>query len=336
MKGLEKCSVIKSFSHIYIEEGVMDHPVTREIIKKFPGAVKIRIKHYKDVFCRPRQNFIVQEMSRKLILAEKNGEMIYPGPEVCQDFGNKNFYYTAPILNCIYSCEYCYLRGMYPSANIVIFVNIEDYFRKVESLLERQPVYLCLSYDSDLLAMERIVPLTSRWIAYAREKRNLKVEIRTKSANYSAIRRLPPADNIILAWTLSPSEVIEKYERKTPSLEHRLKCIKNAVDDGWKVRLCFDPVLYFENWQRAYENLITRTFSIVQPEKIYDAGIGVFRISRDYLKRMRKITPASDIIFYPYEERNGIYSYPERKKGEIIEYVSGLVKKYLPSEKIFI
>nr|WP_246110806.1 radical SAM protein [Thermosediminibacter litoriperuensis] len=314
----------------------MDHPVTREIIGKFPGAVKIGIKHYKDVFCRPRQNFIVQEMSRKLILARKKGEIIYSGPEVCQDFGNKNFYYTSPILNCIYGCEYCYLRGMYPSANIVVFVNIEDYFKEVENLLKQQPVYLCLSYDTDLLAMERIVPFTSRWIVHASDKRDLIIEIRTKSANYSAIRQLPPAGNIILAWTLSPSEVIEKYEQKTPSLELRLKSIKKAADDGWKVRLCFDPVLYFENWQRAYDYLINQTFATIQPEKIYDASIGVFRISRDYLKRMRKIASASEIIFYPYEERNGIYSYPEELKEEILEYVFGLVRKYLPTEKIFI
>ncbi|MCG0276502.1 MAG: radical SAM protein [Thermosediminibacteraceae bacterium] len=336
MKELKKFSAVRSFSHIYVEEEVKDHPLTLEILSKFPKAVKIQINHYKEVFCRPKQNFAVQEMSKKLILAAKKGRVIYSGPEVCQDFGNKNFYYTSPALNCIYSCDYCYLKGMYPSANLVIFVNIEDYFKEVENLLKQRPVYLSLSYDTDLLAMERIVPLVSRWIAYVRGKEDLTIEIRTKSANYSALSHLPPAGNVILAWTLSPSEVIERYERKTPPLELRLENIKRAIDDGWKVRLCFDPVLYFENWHLFYDNLITRTFSVVSPEKINDASIGVFRIPRDYLKRMRKTFPFSEIIYYPYVEKDGIYTYPEKIKEEIIGYVHLLLRRYLPPEKIFI
>ena len=36
------------------------------------------------------------------------------------------------MFNCIYDCDYCYLQGMYPSANIVVFVNHEDFFDAVD------------------------------------------------------------------------------------------------------------------------------------------------------------------------------------------------------------
>lgn len=335
MKGLKSCFV-KSFSHIYVEEAIEENPLTKEILKKFPKALKVRIKHYKDVFCRPRQNFFVQESSRKLILAAKKGELLYRGPDICHDFGNENFYYTSPALNCIYSCDYCYLKGMHPSANLVIFVNVEDYFKEVEDILKQKPLYLCISYDTDLLAIEGIIALSAMWIEFARGKENLKLEIRTKSANYSAISHLVPASNVILAWTLSPTEVIEKYEKNTPPLELRLKNIIRAIGDGWKVRLCFDPVLYFENWETAYENLISRTFSVIPADKVNDASIGVFRIPRDYLKRMRKNFPPSEIIHYPYIETGGVYTYDEEVKGKIIEKLWSLLKKHIPEDKIFI
>ena len=40
------------------------------------------------------------------------------------------------IRHLVYDCEYCYLKGMYLSANIVIFVNIEDVLTEVESILK--------------------------------------------------------------------------------------------------------------------------------------------------------------------------------------------------------
>lgn len=335
MKELKNCFA-RSFSHIYVEEGVEEAPLTKEILKKFPKAVKVRIKHYKDVFCRPRQNFFVQESSRKLIIAAKKGELLYRGPDVCHSFGNENFYYTSPALNCVYSCDYCYLKGMYPSANLVIFVNVEDFFKEIEDLIRQKPIYLSISYDTDLLALERIAPLCTTWIEFARWKEDLKLEIRTKSANYSAISSLAPACNVILAWTLSPDEVIKKYEKNAPPLDLRLKNIKRAIGDGWNVRLCFDPVLYFENWEAAYENLISRTFSVIPADKVKDASIGVFRIPRDYLKRMRRNSPPSEIIHYPYTEREEVYTYDEKIKRELTEKVWSLLKKHIPEDKIFI
>ncbi|SHM56077.1 spore photoproduct lyase [Caldanaerovirga acetigignens] len=335
MKGLKKCFV-RSFSHIYVEEGVEESPLTKEILKKFPKAVKVRIKHYKDVFCRPRQNFFVQESSRKLIIAAKKGELLYQGPDICHSFGNENFYYASPALNCVYSCDYCYLKGMYASANLVIFVNVEDFFKEIEDLIRRNPIYLSISYDTDLLALERIAPLCTRWIEFARGKEDLKLEIRTKSANYSAISYLAPACNVILAWTLSPDEAIKKYEKNAPPLELRLKNVKKAIGDGWNVRLCFDPVLYFEDWEAAYENLISRTFSVIPADKIKDASIGVFRIPRDYLKRMRRNFPPSEIIHYPYTAREGVYTYDEKIKRELTEKVWSLLIKHVPEDKIFV
>ena len=59
-------------------------------------------------------------------------------------------------MNCIYDCEYCYLKGMYQSAHLVIFVNLEDIFAEVKKIIAQHEMYLCVSYDTDLLALEEI------------------------------------------------------------------------------------------------------------------------------------------------------------------------------------
>ena len=84
-----------------------EHPRTCEILQKFPEAVQIPIHHYKDVFCRKRQDIAGQEEHPMLIVAAKEGRLIYEGAPVCQSFGNEYFYYTSCVMNCIYNCEYC-------------------------------------------------------------------------------------------------------------------------------------------------------------------------------------------------------------------------------------
>lgn len=310
--------------------------MTRDILKRFPEAVRVEIDHYKDVFNRSRQQFPVQKQSQKLILAEKTGEKVYPGADVSQDFGHEHFYYTSSILNCIYNCSYCYLQGMFPSSNIVMFVNQEDFFQEVDALLARHPVYLAISYDTDLLAFERIAPFASRWIEFARERETLTIELRTKSVNYAAIRHFQPAENVVLAWTLSPDEVIRRYEPLTPSLDMRLKSMKQAMDDGWRVRVSFDPILYIHDWQAQYKACVARTFSTLPADKIEDVSIGVFRMARDYLKNIRRTGSQSDLIYYPFECRDGVYSYPEELAEQMIRFVRGEVEQYIHPENIYL
>lgn len=111
-----------------METRALSHPRTIQLLKHFSKAKIIEIKHYKDVFNRRHQNFIVQKNSPALILALKEEPFLYPGAPVCQNFNQKYFYYTSCVMNCIFDCQYCYLQGMYPSANLVFFCESRGYF----------------------------------------------------------------------------------------------------------------------------------------------------------------------------------------------------------------
>ncbi|WP_066715481.1 SPL family radical SAM protein [Clostridium sp. Marseille-P299] len=325
----------KTFSHIYIEDGLQDHPKANEIITKFPNAQIISISHYKDVFCRSKQNFYMQKQSPKLILANNRNNLIYEGAPVCQSFGNEHFYYTSCVMNCLYDCEYCYLQGMYSSANIVLFLNLDDIFAQVEELLKKHPVYLCISYDTDLLALEGILGYVRRWIEFTKLHPDLTIEIRTKSANFKAIKDILPSENVILAWTLSPDEVVTNYEHNTPSLQARMESILEAMKCGYRVRLCFDPLIYIQGFEEVYAAFIKNVFHTIPYEQLYDVSVGVFRVSIDYLKRMRKQRPHSAVIQYPYELTSGVSHYGHKRSNQMISYLCGLIRNYVPEDRIF-
>ena len=194
------------------------------------------------------------------------------------------------ILNCLYNCDYCYLQGIYPSANIVIFVNLQDYFEATRGALAERPdsstpLYLAISYDTDLLAFESVVPYTREWIEFSRGERDLLIEAR-------------------------------------------------AAEDGWKVRLCFDPVLLIEGWRRIYKRCVEETFARSDPSKVHDLSVGGFRINREQFKRIRKFREDSDILYYPYIRRGNTVAYPAAERDRMIDWMTELLRNYLPAEKI--
>lgn len=326
---------INNFSHIYIEEDIIDNETVHSIAQKFAGAKKITIKSYKDVFNRTSQNFCAQKNSIKLILAKKRANFIYKGSEVCQNFGYDNFFYAVNAMNCIYDCEYCYLKGMYPSANIVIFINIEDYFNEIDKITSEQKIYLSISYDTDLLAIENITNFVQRWIDYCRSNKNLTVELRTKSTNIAIFEKNDPFGRFIPSWTLSPQQIIEEYEKGTPSFNTRLNSIKKTAEKGWKVRICFDPLIYVKNFEAIYGQMIDEVFKRINAKDIKDMSVGSFRVSKEYLKRMRKIEPFSDILSYPFEIQDGVCVYMKRHKEYMQNYVINKLKSYIEEEKIY-
>ncbi|MBA4689044.1 MAG: radical SAM protein [Candidatus Galacturonibacter soehngenii] len=325
----------RAFTHIYVEKELASGTQAKDIMKHFPNAKIILIDHYKDVFNRSGQNFHEQKKVRNLILANKKGKLVYPGAQVCQSFGNQHFYYTSSVMNCIYDCEYCYLQGMYPSANLVVFLNLEDMFDEVRELLKQHPVYLCVSYDTDLMALESILSYGKRWAEFAKENEKLTIEIRTKCASLKAWEDIMPSKQVIYAFTLSPEEVSKAYEKRTPSLRQRLTCIKTLMERDYQVRLCFDPMLYISDYKKIYGAFFDEVKKEIALNQVYDVSIGVFRVSEDYLKKMRKQNPKSAVLQFPYENENGVYQYQRELTNEMLNFAMDALKESIPEEKIF-
>jgi spore photoproduct lyase len=325
------------FSHLYIENQAFDFPDTDIVRKKFPQSEIVSIRDYRELFNRHQQHFRRQKRSMKLLLAVKDSPFIYSGSGFAPDFGHPHFYYNALMLNCVYDCDYCYLQGMFASANIVLFVNHESFFSAADSVLEdKGSLYLCISYDTDLLAFENIIPNCKRWLEWAAHRPRATIELRTKSANFSALEDIEATGNVILAWTLSPASIVRTYEKKTPPLEARLAAITNAIEAGWNVRLCFDPMLRVSRWRESYSELISTVFTTLPGDSLYDISIGVFRMNQDYLDNIQSLRDDSDILFSPFAKQDRSISYPANDARKMTDYLSTLISRYSPHTKVSI
>jgi spore photoproduct lyase len=322
---------------IYIEEELLGSNEVEEILsqKRKQNPIIIPIHHYKDVFNRRRQDAIRQHEDSILVLASKKGQLIYHGAPVCQDFGNEYFYYTSCIMNCLYNCDYCYLKGMYPSGIPVIFVNLEDTFRELEALLTLHPVYLSVSYDTDLLAVESLTGYVKRWVEFTRSHPDLTIEIRTKCPRKDLFSKIEACDRVIFAYTISPDPIIQRFEHGTGSLAARLAAVKAAMEQGFSLRLCFDPMVYISDWKSVYHTMMDEVEEAIDLSRIRDFSVGSFRISESYLKPMRRLMQDSAVVQFPFERKNGYYQYPSALMEEMEEDLLGQIENRVDHPKIF-
>ncbi|MBN2340042.1 MAG: radical SAM protein [Deltaproteobacteria bacterium] len=317
----------KPYSHIYVEQQIAEAPRAIDILNRFGNAEIVRIDTYKQVFNRPKQQFDLQKKSAKIILAKKQPPYLQPFSNQCQKSEFPNAVYVTPALGCVYDCDFCFLHGMYNSANIVVFVNIDDIQKAICKTHEEQnrtPLWVSISYETDLLALDSLGAAVAPWIAFAHQHPNIFMECRTRSSAFHRIAMHSPPPNFILAWSLSPREHAQKYEHRAPRIEQRLRAAKEAIDMGWKVRLCFDPVLNDTHLSDIFQRLFSDTFAQLDACKLFDVTLGPFRMGNDFFKRIQRARPQCDLFYRKIELE------PEPFDRAIVKEI----QKYVPREKL--
>mgnify|MGYP000052014915 FL=1 len=207
--------------------------------------------------------------------------------------------------------------------------------RSLKHFWRKKSIYLCVSYDADLVAIESLTGFVREWIAFTKKHENLTIEIRTKSGRCDLWSNYEACDRVIIAYTVSPQRVAAEYEHFASAPKERIQAAKCAMDSGFPVRLCFDPMIYCKDWRGEYSRLVDDVFSQIDGSKLWDVSIGSFRISQDYLKKMRKDMPRSAVVNFPYDNVNGYYQYPENIRSDMEEFMIQAVSEYVDKDRIF-
>lgn len=324
---------MKNLKVIYVEEKVKDHFRTKKILEKFLNCRVIPIDHYSEIFNRKNQNFSLQKVNPGLIIAQKDKNFIQKiKPQ--SGVGLTENYYFSPMLNCPFDCMYCFLKGFFRSAFYTIFVNYEDFKKEIEAIVS--PSFFFSGYDSDSLAMDHITEFSKEFIPFFQKLPHMELELRTKSININSLLSLPPSENIIIAFSLNPENIIEKIERKTPSLASRIHSIKILQNLGWKIGLRFDPLIYHKGYQKSYFDLFSTVFNAIDISKIHSVTLGALRYPSSCYTNMRKINNKNPLLAPLFQNSLKIFSYEEEKEMEMLSFSQKEVSSYVKNDKIFI
>ncbi len=322
---------------LYIEESVRHHPRTLSICEKFPKARQIICERYGEVFNPKAQNFRLQKQSPALILAEKYKNFALPVPPSYGIGAEKNYYFSH-MLNCLYDCRYCFLQGMYQSANYVLFVNFEDYQQDIQQICNNTPdegIHFFSGYDCDSLALEPVTHFAGHFVPFFEKIPNAWLELRTKSTQVRSLLNKQPFPRCIVAFSLSPDEIATKVEDKAPTLKRRLDAICKLQEHGWQIGLRFDPLIYQTGYQQQYATLFEQVFSKIKLESLHSVSLGVFRLPEKYFKKIHKLYPEEKLFASPLETTNKMISYKAELEQEMMQYTTEKLLSYIPKSKFF-
>jgi spore photoproduct lyase len=322
---------------IYIEENIVQHPRVIEIMTRFPQARKIICGRYGEVFNPKSQNFRLQKQKPALILAEKYKNFTMPVPSGYGIGASRNFYFSH-MLNCLYDCRYCFLQGMYQSANYVLFINYEDFQDEIKQRCAETPteaVHFFSGYDCDSLALEPVTGFAEQFLPIFEAIPNAWLELRTKSTQVRSLLNREAFPRCIVAFSLNPDEIATKVEAKAPSLERRLDALLKLQTHGWQIGLRFDPMIYQLGYQQQYQHLFEQVFSVIKLESLHSVSLGAFRLPEKYFKKVHKLFPDEKLFVSPLENNQGIISYKEALEQEMTHFCTEQLLRYIPKELFF-
>lgn len=324
-------------SSLYIEQTIAQHSRVREICDRFPLAEPIICERYGEVFNPKAQNFRLQKQHPALILARKHHHFVLPTPHGYGIGAAKNYYFSH-VLNCLYDCRYCFLQGMYQSANYVLFVNYEDYQQQIKAICADSPdeeIHFFSGYDCDSLALEPVTGFAESFLPFFADIPNAWLELRTKSTQVRSLLNREPLPRCIVAFSLSPDEIATKVEAKAPSLAKRLDALYKLQQQGWLIGLRFDPLIYQSDYKRQYQQLFADVFAKIKLEQLHSVSLGVFRLPENFFKKIHKLYPDEKLFAGPLAQQHGMVSYQVELEQQMMSYCSELLLSYIPKEKFF-
>lgn len=321
---------------IYIEREVADHARSIRICERYPKARHIIIERYSDVFNARAQDFRQQKRNPALILAHKAGKRIHATPPGYHIGGQHNFYFSH-MFNCVYDCRYCFLQGMYQSANYVVFVNSEDFLEDISDALDtlKTDCWFFSGYDCDSLALDPITHFVDDCLNYFDGLNQGWLELRTKSTQIRPLLKRKALPNVVVAYSLSPQAIVQTEEHGTPSLKKRLDALKSLQDAGWKVGLRFDPLLYSDNFESLYDSFFTEVFNSLDMSRVHSVSLGVFRLPKGFHKKLVRMYPESRLLAANISQRDGMMSYPVDTENTMRDFCMTRLSSVIRDDQFF-
>lgn len=301
-KDIVKKKKLCSFypQQIFVEKDVQDSHLVKSIISKFPTAHPTYINNFNDYIKSIKNKVQIKhynERAQNLFLIKEKSDFIKPCP--CSKGIVRCGYYILNLgFGCASECSYCFLQSYTNVNGIVIPVNIDDYLSNLEAFLKKHPGYLRIGTGefSDSLALDDLTGFASALIDFFSKKENAILELKTKSNRIENILNLKHNKKTVISWSLNPQSIIDSDEWQTNSLKDRLDAAKACSEVGYPVGFHFDPIVYSENWQGLYKELVQELFKNINHKNIAWISLGTFRFTPKLKKVTEQRFPNSKIL----------------------------------------
>lgn len=340
------------FSRLIIEEEAAGDPLTLRMAGRLPETPV-------EVTGNPAGT--LKENSGKrdfILLMRRRGAFVkdFPVPPDSPPCGEK---YLVTMLNCPFSCTYCYLQSYLDHGSIVIFTNTDRLKAEVKETLDGvRPRRLTTGELGDSLALDHLTGITAEILDILTGTDTI-LDVRTKSdcvdhllaggttspsddeginpreedarGNPAAVSR----DNLVITWTLGPQEGIRREENGTASLRERFDAMRRVSKAGIMVGIRFDPIIPYYADIAEYARLVERIAEAVDRDSIHRFELGILRFPPGLMSIVRRKNPGSVLLRGEYiRGRDGKYRLYRPKRVGLYREIYGSILHHFPDATV--
>jgi spore photoproduct lyase len=332
--------VLPQFEKIYLDEKAEKDPVSEAILKALPN---IPIETVRD-----KRSLIKQFSSmsdpigigkRHLLITHFYGRRLKPCP------GTSNhiccgYYVINAITNCPMDCSYCVLQGYLNNPFLALYTNWDKLLEEIDGFLSKDQSSLPrlgTGELSDSLALESIFPISEILADFFSKRQNAILELKTKSSNIDLLLGLDHRGKTVISWSLNPPGRIEKEEMRTAPLKERIDAARRCQEKGYPLGFHFDPILYYEGWDKEYREMVFELFRQIDPRRVVWVSLGGFRYPPNLKAIAEERFPNTEVFLGElFRGRDGKFRYLKEIRVDMYRKIAGWLKEVAPSLFIYL
>jgi len=320
---------------LFVENEIKDGFLVERFKNFYPNIKIVELNLYNEYI--QKNKFSIKELKRPLVfLIKERNDFIKPCPCTKKVVGC-GYWILNVAFGCPFDCSYCFLQCYSNFPGIIIAENLEDFFVEIDNLYKKikRPIRLGTGEFSDSLALDHITEYSKKFIEYFKGK-NILFELKTKSKNIENLLNTKPIENIIISWSLNPQIIIETEELSTASLEERIKSAYLLQKAGYKLAFHFDPIIYVDNWEGLYKEVIDKLYKNLKPPFSW-VSLGTLRSHRKLKTVVEQRFPKSNIFYgelFISEDKK--LRYPDFLRKDIYSKMLNYIREYDAQTPIYL
>lgn len=322
---------------IYFEKGIENYELGKQLMKKYKEVPNIEIENHNNIEeMRNKQNKEFANMKRNLIIGIRKTH------KFVENHKTSDFLVPYTSSGCTASCLYCYLVCNYNKcAYLRLFVNREQMLEKIIKTAEKSDKNLNfeIGSNSDLILENSITNNLVWTIENFKNTSKGTLTFPTKFDMVDDILNLDHRGKIIIRMSVNPEFIINRVEFGTSRLEGRIEAINKLKDSGYKIGILIAPVIFIDNWQQLYLELIQRLYSELSEQVKKDVFFEIIFMTYSYVHtKINEEAFPNAINLYNKDlmrgRGRGKYMYKDNLREEGRKFFIEQLQKYFPNNKI--
>lgn len=267
---------------IYYEPAIYNYELGKRLMNRYKDVPCIEIEsHNRIEELQKRSNADFVEMKKYLIIGIRKTHKYVPN--------EKSSDYLVPYTSsgCSAMCLYCYLVCNYNKCSYLrLFVNVEQMLDNLikKSHQTEKPCTFEIGSNSDLILENQITGNLERTIERFGKQGRGYITFPTKFSMVDSILNLKHNGKTIVRMSLNPQEIITNVEYGTSSLEKRIEAINKLSEAGYKIGILIAPVIFIDNWQILYLELLDKLNSTLLDKVKNELVIEIIFMTYSYVQ----------------------------------------------------